>query len=92
MNTLETLIETINQSGWAISLYQRSDHWCVDLHSASEGFTQSGLGATPSEAIESALTHPERTYFQLSPLKAEERIDLASLGLLRKREPIKRRF
>ncbi len=89
---IEDLLTTVNASGWSVSLYQRPDHWCADLHSASEGFTQCGLGPTISDAIHSALSRPERTYFQLEPLKAHERIDLAALGLVKQREPIKRRF
>lgn len=89
---LESIITSVNASGWAVSLYQRPDHWCADLHSDAEGFTQCGLGPTPEDAIISALSQPERTYFKLEPLKAHERIDLAELGLLRKHEPLQRRF
>lgn len=90
--TLESLILTVNASGWTVSLYQRPDHWCANLHSDAEGFTQCGLGASPIEAIEHSLVRPERTYFEMTPLKAEERIDLAALGLVKQREPLNRRF
>lgn len=89
---MEALIASINASGWSLSLYQRPGHWCADLHSIKEGFTQCGLGPTPCEAIQSALSRPESTYFRMEPLKASERIDLRELGLVKPREPIKRRF
>jgi hypothetical protein len=89
---MESLITSINASGWSLGLYQNPDHWYATLHSATEGFTQSGLGPTPSEAIHAALSRPARTYFQMSPLKADERIDLKALGLVKAREPITRRF
>lgn len=89
---LEALIVNLNQSGWTLGLYQTTDHWYATLHSASDGFTQSGLGASPTEAIESALSHPERTYFKMEPLKPHERIDLQALGLVKQREPLNRRF
>lgn len=89
---MESLIASVNSSGWSVSLYQRPDHWCADLHSAQEGFTQCGLGPTPTDAISAALSRPERTYFKLEPLKANERIDLRELGLVKQREPLTRRF
>lgn len=89
---MEALIASINASGWSVSLFQRPDYWCADLHSPTEGFTQCGLGPTPCDAIHAALSRPERTYFQMSPLKADERIDLKALGLVKPREPINRRF
>ena len=54
--TLSSVITSVNASGWTVSLYQRPDHWCADLHSSTEGFTQCGLGPTPEEAITSALS------------------------------------
>lgn len=90
--TLEDYIVSVNSGGWSLSLFQRPDYWCADLHSAQEGFTQCGLGPTPCEAIQSALSRPESTYFRMEPLKAHERIDLRELGLVKPREPIKRRF
>lgn len=88
----EPLITSLTSSGWSLSLYQRPDHWCADLYSGSEGFTQCGLGTSPTDAIHAALTRPERTYFKMEALKAEERIDLSELGLVKPREPLTRRF
>lgn len=89
---MEALIASVNASGWSVSLYQRFDYWCADLYSHTEGFTQCGIGNTPQEAIERAIVQPVSTYFRMEPLKAFERIDLRELGLVKPREPIKRRF
>lgn len=89
--SLESLISSLNCDGWTLSMHQ-TDHWYVCLHSAAEGFTQCGLGPTLEEAFENALIQPESTYFRMEPLKAHERIDLRELGLVKPREPIKRRF
>lgn len=96
--TLESLILSLNSSGWRLgSLCQLETGWYACLIDDEE-FVHKGSGQTAYEAIEYAVSQSStgRLYdHNRAHIEATinvESIDLASLGLLRKREPLKRRF
>lgn len=97
--TLESLILSLNSSGWRLgSLCQLESGWYACLIDDG-GFVHRASGSTIIEAVESAVNR-ESSGRLFNPNQAAydeavdlfDKIDLASLGLLRKREPLKRRF
>lgn len=96
--TLESLILSLNLSGWRLgSLCQLETGWYACLID-DEGFVHKASGETIDKAVMLASEEPSsgRLYDQgraaLEAQEVSDKIDLASLGLLRKREPLKRRF
>lgn len=94
---LEAFIAFLNTSGWRVgSLCQLDIGWYACLVD-DEGFIHTATDETASDAILAASKSPSsgRLYDRdRAALEAEEtdKIDLAALGLVRKREPLKRRF
>ena len=96
--TFETFILNLNAAGWRLgSLCQLYEGWYACLIDDEE-FVHAASGTNLLETLENALAKSSvgRLYDSERALReAEEatnKINLASLGLLRKREPLKRRF
>jgi hypothetical protein len=96
--SLEALTQSLNSCGWRLgSLCQLEEGWYACLID-DEGFTHTATGQSAIEAIATATERQSsgRLYDRdRAALEAEEintPIDLAALGLVRRKEPIKRRF
>ena len=96
--TFEDTILALNSSGWRLaSLCQLYEGWYACVLDDEE-FVHAGSGLTACSAIEFAITQPAKGRLYNSERAAQEaeevndKIDLAALGLVKQREPIKRRF
>lgn len=96
--TFEHFVVSINLAGWRIgSLCQLYEGWYACLIDDEE-FIHASSGATAVEALEYALAEPSKGRLYDSDraaLEAEEiseKIDLAALGLVKRKEPLNRRF
>lgn len=96
--TFESTILSLNSLGWRLgSLCQLYEGWYACVIDDEE-FVHSGTGPTAEGAIEFAATQPSKGRLYDSnraALEAEEiseKIDLAALGLVKRKEPLNRRF
>lgn len=94
---LEDLITSFNLRGWTIgTLCQDSGAWYACMVDEL-GFAHCANGATACEAITNAVNAPKQSwltnrYIYERPALSDTEVDLFALGLVKRREPLKRRF